>query len=220
MRLTRADHTAAPSPDGGCQQGTPGACPCLQALCLILLPACIQILNGATQWHCGLVLEAFTAHALCILSAADHDMHLQAWKKTVKRTLISELHRRVSRALSNMGLQHECEVVTDDGLFSVDIMLRTEGIIVEVDGPSHYTYNSQQRLGETCQLSWLPHNMILTNLCERCSMLPSASLSWWILKLSINQACLALLAPCPIMPSAVPACFTTTAGLFGQDRAG
>ena len=83
-----------------------------------------------------------------ILRAANRDVHSQAWKKTVKRTLISELHRRVSRALSSMGLQHECEVVTDDGLFSVDIMLRDERIIVEVDGPSHYTYNSQQRLGE------------------------------------------------------------------------
>ena len=106
-------------------------------------------------------LRSVPCHGL----AADRDVHLQAWKNTVKRTLISELHRRVSRALSSMGLQHECEVVTDDGLFSVDIMLRDERIIVEVDGPSHYTYNSQQRLGEPCPLRWLAQDMALTYTC-------------------------------------------------------
>lgn len=88
-----------------------------------------------------------TLQSTTIPQVPDAAKHAQAWKKTVKRTMISELHRKVSRALSAMGLPHDCEVVTEDGLFSVDIMLREQGIIVEVDGPTHYTYNSQQRLG-------------------------------------------------------------------------
>ena len=62
--------------------------------------------------------------------------------------MISDLHRKVSKALTGMGLEHECEVMTEDGLFSVDILLRASRIVVEVDGPSHYTFNTQQRLGE------------------------------------------------------------------------
>ena len=46
-----------------------------------------------------------------------------------------------------MGVQHENEGVTDDCLFSVDIMLRPARVAVEVDGPFHFTANTHQPLG-------------------------------------------------------------------------
>ena len=63
-------------------------------------------------------------------------------------TCISYLHKSVSEALTAVGVAHENEGVTEDKLFSVDIMLRPVQVAVEVDGPFHFTANSNKPLGK------------------------------------------------------------------------
>ena len=71
----------------------------------------------------------------------------QAWQEAVASAHISRLHNKVSEALAGLGVQHEIECVTDDGLFCVDIMLRHARVAVDVDGPYHFTANTLQPLG-------------------------------------------------------------------------
>ena len=62
-------------------------------------------------------------------------------------TTTSELQLRVSKELNEMQVEHELEATTEDGTFAVDIMLREPRIVLEVEGPSHYTVNTGRRLG-------------------------------------------------------------------------
>jgi very-short-patch-repair endonuclease len=48
----------------------------------------------------------------------------------------SKLHLDVSALLTSLGVAHENECVA--GGLSVDILLVERGLIIEVDGPSHY----------------------------------------------------------------------------------
>lgn len=75
----------------------------------------------------------------------------RVWKETVKHTLSSRFHLDVSKMLRDMGIAHDFEYVTEDGLFSLDIA--TAGprgpVAIEVDGPYHFTLNTRQPLGST-----------------------------------------------------------------------
>ncbi len=75
----------------------------------------------------------------------------RVWKETVKNTLSSRFHMDVSQMLRDMGVAHDFEYVTEDGLFSLDIA--TAGprgpVAIEVDGPYHFTLNTRQPLGST-----------------------------------------------------------------------
>lgn len=74
-------------------------------------------------------------------------MAVQGWQEQVASTCISYLHKSVSEVLTHMGIAHENEGVTEDRLFSVDIVLRPAKVAVEVDGPFHFTTNSNKPLG-------------------------------------------------------------------------
>ncbi|CAL8461792.1 g1323 [Coccomyxa elongata] len=88
-----------------------------------------------------------------IRSVPDHIYTLirRVWKETVKNTLSSRFHMDVSQMLRDMGVAHDFEYVTEDGLFSLDIA--TAGprgpVAIEVDGPYHFTLNTRQPLGST-----------------------------------------------------------------------
>ena len=74
---------------------------------------------------------------------------------TVERPAYSsQLHQEVSRVLDDLGLKHETEFVTDDGMSVIDLVLNPESgkvrIALEVDGPLHFCSNIPQReLGRT-----------------------------------------------------------------------
>ena len=111
----------------------------------------------------------------------------QGWQEQVAATCISRLHRDVSEVLAAMGLPHENEGVTDDHLFSVDIMLRTPRIAVEVDGPFHFTTNTHRPLGARQARS-------------RCPPIPPPHLAqsvrgWLVHALTIHLSCASVVRP-------------------------
>lgn len=58
--------------------------------------------------------------------------------------------------LNEMGIEHHNEFLAEDGLFSVDIAVLPPGgpnVALEVDGPFHFTINTNQPLGHTI-LRW------------------------------------------------------------------
>jgi hypothetical protein len=73
---------------------------------------------------------------------------LQAWESDVESTIVSKLHSEVSQVMGSLGVSHNIERITDDGLFSADILVEDDKVIVEVDGPHHFTVNTHQPLGE------------------------------------------------------------------------
>ena len=75
-------------------------------------------------------------------------MSLQAWESDVESTIVSKLHSEVSQVMGSLGVSHNIERITDDGLFSADILVEDDKVIVEVDGPHHFTVNTHQPLGE------------------------------------------------------------------------
>lgn len=85
----------------------------------------------------------------------------RVWKATVKNTLSSRFHIDVSKMLRELGVAHDFEFVTEDGLFSLDIALAGPRgpVAIEVDGPYHFTLNTRQPLGSTlirCTVSSTP----------------------------------------------------------------
>ncbi|CAL8462328.1 g1861 [Coccomyxa elongata] len=78
-----------------------------------------------------------------LLPAAHH-----TWLESCKNVRISALHRDVARVLTEYGIPHNIEHVTEDELFSVDIALPDEKIAIEVDGPHHFTANTLAVTGE------------------------------------------------------------------------
>lgn len=70
----------------------------------------------------------------------------------MESTIVSKLHSEVSQVMGSLGVSHNIERITDDGLFSADILIEDDKVIVEVDGPHHFTVNTHQPLGEFCLL--------------------------------------------------------------------
>ena len=76
-----------------------------------------------------------------LLPPALYQAARNSWTASVEATSPSRLQKAVQRALRGMDLEPQSEVCTEDGLFSVDIMVEVEGrrVGVEVDGPTHFT---------------------------------------------------------------------------------
>ena len=86
---------------------------------------------------------------LLMVEIADvDDCTLQAWESDVESTIVSKLHSEVSQVMGSLGVSHNIERITDDGLFSADILIEDDKVIVEVDGPHHFTVNTHQPLGQ------------------------------------------------------------------------
>ena len=69
--------------------------------------------------------------------------------------------REVGESLRRLGVSHELEYITADGLFSIDLAIVDRRIALEVDGPSHFTTNTLEPLGHTrlrdrllCAMGW------------------------------------------------------------------
>ena len=62
---------------------------------------------------------------------------------------MSNGQRAVGESLRRLGISHELEYITADGLFSIDLAIVDERIAIEFDGPSHFTANTLEPLGHT-----------------------------------------------------------------------
>ena len=61
--------------------------------------------------------------------------------------MTSRLQNDVSEAMNRMDVPHVVEGMTEDGCFSIDIMLSQARIAVEVDGIHHFACNSRRPMG-------------------------------------------------------------------------
>jgi hypothetical protein len=74
-----------------------------------------------------------------------------------------------------LGIEHHVELKTQDGFFSVDCAFKSGNrrIAIEVDGPSHFTVNTNRPLGHTvlrCPLVTPPSSALTGHLRSHCSI--------------------------------------------------
>ncbi|KAL4427968.1 hypothetical protein ABPG75_002057 [Micractinium tetrahymenae] len=79
------------------------------------------------------------------------DRALQAWQAQQQAAKLSSFQLEVSSALGALGIEHEIEHLTAVNLLSVDIAIISGGrkLAIEVDGPFHFSVNTNSPLGQT-----------------------------------------------------------------------
>ncbi len=73
-------------------------------------------------------------------------------REEARKVTVSNGQREVGESLRRLGIPHELECITADGLFSIDLAIVDRRIALrldEFDGPSHFTTNTLERLGHT-----------------------------------------------------------------------
>ncbi len=83
--------------------------------------------------------DALHAMPDTVLQAA----HAQWYGSLVHQTEVSDFQEDLAALLQRLGLRPALEVLTVDGLFSIDILVEHRGcmVAVEANGPSHYALN-------------------------------------------------------------------------------
>ncbi len=74
---------------------------------------------------------------------------LEAYREKAREVTVSSGQREIGRSLRRLGVPHELEHLTEDGLFSIDAAIVDRRIALEFDGPSHFTTNTLEPLGDT-----------------------------------------------------------------------
>ena len=77
------------------------------------------------------------------------EVAVKARKEEARKVTVSNSQREVADSLCRLGISHELEYVTADGLFSIDLAIVDRRIALEFDGPSHFTRNTLEPLGHT-----------------------------------------------------------------------
>jgi very-short-patch-repair endonuclease len=74
---------------------------------------------------------------------------VKAYREQAQKVAVSKGQREVGECLRRLGVSHELECITADGLFSIDLAVVDRRIAIEFDGPSHFTRNTLEPLGHT-----------------------------------------------------------------------
>jgi hypothetical protein len=76
-------------------------------------------------------------------------LHLavNAYREQAQKVTVSSGQREVRECLRRLGVSHELECITADGLFSIHLAVVDRRIAIEFDGPSHFTRNTLEPLG-------------------------------------------------------------------------
>ena len=128
------------------------------------LGAVLQQLVDAFAHECWLV-QLSTAHlskplqahlasqflglGLITLPSSMLQVAVQAYREALRKVTVSNGQREVGQSLRRLGIPHELECITADGLFSIDLAILDRRIALEFDGPSHFTTNTLEPLGHT-----------------------------------------------------------------------
>ena len=80
----------------------------------------------------------------CVLQVA-----VETYREGARNVTVSKGQLEVGESLHRLGIWHELEHITADGLFSIDLAIVDRRIAIEFDGPSHFTRNTLARLGHT-----------------------------------------------------------------------
>ena len=74
---------------------------------------------------------------------------MKAYSEQARKVSVSNGQREVGESLRRLGIPHELECITADGLFSIDLAIVDRRIALEFDGPAHFTRNTLEPLGHT-----------------------------------------------------------------------
>ena len=104
--------------------------------------------------HLSQLLQAhlasqFLGLGLVTLPPAMLEVAVKAHREEALKVTVSNSQREVGDSLRRLGIPHELEYVTADGLFSIDLAIVDRRIAIEFDGPSHFTTNTLEPLGHT-----------------------------------------------------------------------
>ena len=95
------------------------------------------------------VAGRFQARLATLSRAVPDDPAVQAYREALRKVTVSNGQREVGESLRRLGISHELEYTTADGLFSIDLAITDRRIALEFDGPSHFTTNTLEPLGHT-----------------------------------------------------------------------
>ena len=105
----------------------------------LLLSQLLQAHLASQYLHLGLVTLP-----PCLLQVA-----VEAYRDHARNVTVSRGQREVAGSLHRLGISHELEHITADGLFSIDLAIVDQRIAIEFDGPSHFMRNTFEPLGHT-----------------------------------------------------------------------
>ena len=126
---------------------------------------CVQLIEGLvldsrrsqlSTMHLAQLLQAhlasqFLGLGLVTLPPAMLEVAVKARREEARKVTVSNSQREVGDSLRRLGIPHEPEYVTADGLFSIDLAMVDRRIAIELDGPGplHFTTNTLEPLGHT-----------------------------------------------------------------------
>ncbi len=104
--------------------------------------------------HLSQLLQAHLASQfLCLglitLPSSMLEEAVKTCREQARKVTVSNGQREVGESLRRLGIPHELECITADGLFSIDLAIVDRRIALEFDGPSHFTKNTLEPLGHT-----------------------------------------------------------------------
>ena len=104
--------------------------------------------------HLSQLLQAhlasqFLGLGLIALPPSVLEVAVKSRREEARRVTVSNAQRQVGESLHRLGVAHELEYITADGLFSIDLAVVDRRIALEFDGPSHFTRNTLEPLGHT-----------------------------------------------------------------------
>jgi hypothetical protein len=94
--------------------------------------------------HLSQLLQAHLASqllglGLITLPPSVLEVAVKAYRVEARNVTVSKSQQEVGESLRRLGVSHELEHITEDGLFSIDLAVVDRRIAVEFDGPSHFT---------------------------------------------------------------------------------
>ena len=113
--------------------------------------------SGPVQLDTATLSQLLQAHlasqflglGLIVLPASMLQVAVKTYREEARKVTVSNGQREVGESLRRLGIPHELECITADGLFSIDLAIVDRRIALEFDGPSHFTRNTLEPLGHT-----------------------------------------------------------------------
>ena len=113
--------------------------------------------RGPAQPSTAFLSQLFQAHlasqflglGLITLPSSMLEVAVKTYREEARKVTVSNGQREVGESLRRLGIPHELECITADGLFSIDLAIVDRRIALEFDGPSHFTRNTLEPLGHT-----------------------------------------------------------------------
>ena len=107
---------------------------------------CTAQMSQLLQAH---LASQFLGLGLITLPSSMLEVAVKTYREQARKVTLSNGQREVGESLRRLGIPHELEYITADGLFSIDLAVVDRRVALELDGPSHFTRNTLEPLGHT-----------------------------------------------------------------------